>query len=226
MTDDIRRVTVRIGGTSYQLVSAEDEQYTRRIAARADEMIRRVMQNNPHLSQSMATVLALVNTIDDLSHVYSKLEKIEHSHKDNEKQTDETRQELKRMRELNWEMKKELLELRERCRAIDSAQAAAQQPSAQQLPEVQTDADPVAEAEPVVETAAEPIAETDDQTKENLSEETLQDYNQQNYTQTNLDEYIKDSSWTARREPAKPENEQPDLPQPQPDQPRPEQHDD
>jgi hypothetical protein len=30
-------------------------------------VIRRVMQNNPQLSQSMSTVLALVNAVDDLN---------------------------------------------------------------------------------------------------------------------------------------------------------------
>ena len=59
MTEKPKKINVMIGGIYYQLVSSEDDQYTRQIASRADEMIRRVMQDNPHLTQNMSSILAL-----------------------------------------------------------------------------------------------------------------------------------------------------------------------
>ena len=72
MAEEIKKIYARIGGMSYHLVTSENELYTRQIAAKADEMINRVMQNNPHLSQNMATILALVNAVDELNGLYAK----------------------------------------------------------------------------------------------------------------------------------------------------------
>ena len=77
MADEIKRISVRIGGMSYQLVSAENETYTRQIAAKADEMIRRVMQNNPQLSLNMSSVLALVNSPGRTGRVFRRLNALE-----------------------------------------------------------------------------------------------------------------------------------------------------
>jgi cell division protein ZapA (FtsZ GTPase activity inhibitor) len=111
--DEIKKCSVRIGGVYYQLVTAENEQYTRRIAARADEMINRVMQDNPQLSQAMSTVLALVNAVDELSRAYQQLKGMEGQHLDLDSKASEARRELGRLREQHWEMKKELLRITE-----------------------------------------------------------------------------------------------------------------
>src|SRR5512133_99571 len=94
---------------SYQLVSAENENYTRQIAAKADEMIRRVMQNNPQLSQNMSTVLAFVNTLDELAKAFQHMNALDSQRQESDRQSGEMRKELARLREQNWEMKKELL---------------------------------------------------------------------------------------------------------------------
>ncbi|NLM78306.1 MAG: cell division protein ZapA [Ruminococcaceae bacterium] len=111
--EELKKCEVRIGGMVYQLVTSENEIYTRQIASRADEMINRIMQDNPQLSQAMATVLALVNAVDDLTRAYQQMKDINNRQKDQEQKSTEARRELNRLREQNWEMKKELLRLNE-----------------------------------------------------------------------------------------------------------------
>jgi len=101
---------------SYQLVTAENDLYTRQIAAKADEMIHRVLQNSPQLSVNMCTVLALVNAVDEMTGLYQKLSSIDGQKNETEKQAGEARKELMRLREQNWEMKKELLRLNDLCK--------------------------------------------------------------------------------------------------------------
>ncbi len=115
MADEVKRVQVRIGSITYSLVSAEDEQYTRKVGTRADEMIQRVMQSNPQLSQQQATVLALVNAVDDLTRAYEKVRSEDNRQQQTDRQISEIRHELQRQREHNWEMKKEILALRQVC---------------------------------------------------------------------------------------------------------------
>ncbi len=67
MPDTVKRVNVRIAGVAYQLAATEDETHIRKMAAQADEMIRQVLLASPHLSQSMATILALVNAMDEVN---------------------------------------------------------------------------------------------------------------------------------------------------------------
>lgn len=115
MAEEIKKIYARIGGMSYHLVTSENELYTRQIAAKADEMINRVMQNNPHLSQNMATILALVNAVDELNGLYAKQTAVDNQKMEMEKQTSDVRKELMRLREQNWEMKKEILRLNDLC---------------------------------------------------------------------------------------------------------------
>ena len=115
MAEEIKKIYARIGGMSYHLVTSENELYTRQIAAKADEMINRVMQNNPHLSQNMATILALVNAVDELNGLYAKQTTVDNQKMEMEKQTSDIRKELMRLREQNWEMKKEILRLNDLC---------------------------------------------------------------------------------------------------------------
>lgn len=111
MENEARKINVRIGGMSYNLLSGESEQYTRQVAARADEMIRRVIMQSPHLSQQMTTILALVNAVDELSRQAAQLGLAEQQREATELKNAELRVELAKLRELNWEMKKEILRL-------------------------------------------------------------------------------------------------------------------
>lgn len=112
MENTPHKISVRIGGMSYNLVSSESESYTRQVAARADEMIRRVASSNPQLSQHMATVLALTNAVDETMRLSRHQTLAEQQRDTAELKTTELRTELAREREVNWELKKELLHLR------------------------------------------------------------------------------------------------------------------
>lgn len=129
--EEMKKCSVRIGGVVYQLVTLENESYTRQIASRADEMINRVLQDNPKLNQTMATVLALVNAVDELTRGYHQIKILEDQKSELEQKALEARHELNRMREQNWEMKKELLrqsELNRDYQALINKLTAAQEP--------------------------------------------------------------------------------------------------
>ena len=111
MADEIKRVHVRIANVAYQLAASENENYIRQMAVKADEMIRRVLQSSPQLSQNMATVLALVNAMDEISQNTSQVESALRQRDSLERQLAETKTELSRMREQNWEMKKDMLRM-------------------------------------------------------------------------------------------------------------------
>jgi cell division protein ZapA (FtsZ GTPase activity inhibitor) len=111
LADQTKRVHVRIANVAYQLAATENENYIRQMAAKADEMIRRVQQNSPQLSQNMATVLALVNAMDEISQTSNQAEIAQRQRDSLERQLAETKVELSRMREQNWEMKKDMLKM-------------------------------------------------------------------------------------------------------------------
>lgn len=209
LADEIKRIFVRIGGMSYQLVSAENENYTRQIAAKADEMIRRVMQNNPQLSLNMSTVLALVNSLDELSRLYLQLNTADSQKHETEKQAAESRKELNRLREQNWEMKKEILRLSALCKDYEA------------LLEKATAAETPAEPEPAApaEGKQEPVDFADEwaaiENMNSLAEtpieeepaghpaaepgETLPE-SARSLTQTNFEDYLRESGWQTSAE--------------------------
>ncbi len=126
MGKEAHRISVRIGGMFYNLVSGESEEYTRQIAAKADEMIRRVSMASPHLSQQMTVVLALVNAVDELTRLSNQQNVSGQQQQAAEQKSAELRTELAKARELNWEMKKEILRLSALLRegkATDSAKS-------------------------------------------------------------------------------------------------------
>ena len=73
-SEKIKKISVSIGGISYQLVSRENETYTREIARKADEMIRQMIQQHPSLSTMQAIILSMVNTIDALTKISGSLD--------------------------------------------------------------------------------------------------------------------------------------------------------
>jgi cell division protein ZapA (FtsZ GTPase activity inhibitor) len=173
LAEPIKRISVRIGGICYQLVSAENEAYTHQIAAKADEMIRRVMQNNPQLSLNMAAILALVNSLDELARTYQQHHVLESQKLDAEKQSGEARKELMRLREQNWDMKKEILRLNALQRDYEillAKSASATAPPAQE----------------------EEVDFTDDRA---YADESSGSGPSQNLNQTNLDDYLRENSW-------------------------------
>jgi cell division protein ZapA (FtsZ GTPase activity inhibitor) len=184
MAEVIKRIHVRIGGMSYQLVSSENEAYTRQIALKADEMIRRVMQNNPQLTLGMSTVLALVNTLDELARVGGQMGALENQRQESDRQAADLRKELARMREQNWEMKKELLRVNSLLKEYE-ALLARSVPAAtpdEKLAETAESAESAESAE-TVESAEPAESEDPDEKRQNRLE------------QTEIGEYLRENAW-------------------------------
>lgn len=190
-----QRISVRIGGIYYQLVSAEDERYTRQIAARADEMIRRVMQNNPQLSQNMSAVLSLVNTLDELARVRQQFAAQDEQRQQHDRQISEVRGELARMREQNWEMKKELLRLNNLCHDYEVLLQKAVLPGSK---EVDDDSDILIDGGDDTVYQEEV---TDSQPAPKTVEEPVEPERTQTLRQTNLDDYLRSNGWPQPIEP-------------------------
>jgi len=194
MADENKKISVRIGGIYYQLVSAEDEKYTRQIAARADEMIRRVMQVNPQLSQNMSAVLSLVNALDELMRVRQQFAGLDEQRQQFDRQLSDVRNELMRMREQNWEMKKEILRLNNLCHDYETLlQKAVISDSRidggpEDLPETNDNLVYLDE-----EPASQPMPKIAEEPAEPGKERPLQ--------QTNLDDYLRSNGWAHPVEP-------------------------
>lgn len=190
MADSIKRINVRIGGMNYQLVSAENENYTRQIAAKADEMIRRVMQNNPQLSLNMATTLALVNAQDELARIYQQFSSVDSQKTDSEKQMADTRKELMRLREQNWEMKKEILRLNGLCRDYEAL--------LEKMPDELPPQAPAADVDFTDDTAyaEEPAAVSIPDLRAAPQLASADPGPSAGLTQANLDDYLRENGWT------------------------------
>ncbi len=111
MPDTVKRVNVRIAGVAYQLAATEDETHIRKMAAQADEMIRQVLLASPHLSQSMATILALVNAMDEVNKFRRQSESLQKEKDSLTQQSQQLKTELDRIREQNWDMRKDQLHM-------------------------------------------------------------------------------------------------------------------
>lgn len=111
VADPLTHVQVTIAGITYQLVARENEANIRQLAVRADDMIRKVHQANPQLTQNMATVLSLVNALDELRQAESLAESARDQRNTLERHLAETTAELSKKREQNWDLKKDLLKM-------------------------------------------------------------------------------------------------------------------
>lgn len=107
-----RRIEVRIGGSQYTLLSGDDEAYARRIAAQADQLVRRILQTNPALNQGAALVLGLVNSIDESLRIETQVELLEGRLAETEGRVTEARTEMLRYKERAEATQSELQRLR------------------------------------------------------------------------------------------------------------------
>ncbi len=185
---------------SYQLVSAENEAYTRQIALKADEMIRRVMQNNPQLSLNMSTVLALINSLDEQSRIFQRLNALESQHGEADKQALELRNELQRIREQNWEMKKEMLRISSLVREYESLLAERTAMTAQPNTSIPADqhADTPNQNEPAlspVQPLPTDVETTIDAFVHNAPTNLEQPPAAERLKQTNLEDYLRENGW-------------------------------
>ncbi|NCA97870.1 MAG: cell division protein ZapA [Clostridia bacterium] len=157
MPEIVKRVNVRIAGVAYQLAATEDEAHIRKMAARADEMIRQVLLASPHLSQSMATILALVNAMDEVNKFRRQSEILQKERDSQAQQMQQLKTELDRVREQNWDMRKDQLhmqrliaEYEKRFEQIlsDASEHAAPNPDDGETGHSDNESEPIPEPEP------------------------------------------------------------------------------
>ena len=156
MPDTVKRVNVRIAGVAYQLAATDDEAHIRKMAAQADEMIRQVLLASPHLSQSMATILALVNAMDEVSKFRRHNETLQKEKDSLSQQAQQHKTELDRVREQNWDMRRDQLHMQ---RLIAEYEKRFEQILATADAQERTEAEPESEPEPEPIPESEPISE-------------------------------------------------------------------
>lgn len=119
-----KRISVSIGGISYQLISQENESYAREIARKADDTIHQIIQQHPSLSTTQAIVLAMVNMIDALTKLGNSLDEakkeIERIEEKSSKEIQsaqfnmtKAQHELFSLRDTDFELKKEIIRVNE-----------------------------------------------------------------------------------------------------------------
>jgi cell division protein ZapA (FtsZ GTPase activity inhibitor) len=126
-SDKPKKISVSIGGISYQLVSDETESYMKDIASKADEAIKKMLQNNPSLSNIQATVLAMVNLIDIMTKEMSEIDKMRARLEELSFSEAKAKHELYLQREHGFELKKEILRVNELNRQLELEVAALRQ---------------------------------------------------------------------------------------------------
>lgn len=119
MNEPVHRIHVKIAGIGYQLVASGKDDDIRLLAAQTDEIIQRVQKANPQLSQNMATVLALVNALDEVNATARQLDIVQTQRDTLEQRLTETQTELLRIREQNWDMRKDLLTMQRLLRDVE-----------------------------------------------------------------------------------------------------------
>ena len=115
------RVTVHIAGMQYRLVAGDHEQeaYIREIAMKAEQLIQHVQSNMPGLSMTSVTVLALVNALDESSKYEAEILDLKEKLEAFDQSQVKMRENYTHLREINWELKKEVLRLQS---VIDEAE--------------------------------------------------------------------------------------------------------
>ncbi|MDD4716687.1 MAG: cell division protein ZapA [Eubacteriales bacterium] len=107
------RIDVSIGGVTYHLLANENEEYMRMIAAKADEAYQAAMVANPSLSGMQNAVLLIINLMDSLEKISSEYDTVLEESKKAVGDLEACSKELYVQRDVNFEMKKELLRVNE-----------------------------------------------------------------------------------------------------------------
>jgi cell division protein ZapA len=104
-------VTVKINGIEYNLKGEEQDEYLHKVAGYVDKKLKNILDNNPKLSISSASVLSAINIVDDMFKVQEKqeelLEKVRQIDKtciDYEEQIGALKRQIRHMEEYNTEL--------------------------------------------------------------------------------------------------------------------------
>jgi len=107
------KVTVHIAGMQYRLFTkgGNDEGYIRFISDRADQMIHQLQKTMPGTSMMNISVLALVNAMDEINQLQEKYASLQDEMQQLLDSLDADKADFSELREINWELKKEVLRL-------------------------------------------------------------------------------------------------------------------
>lgn len=119
-------VSVHIAGMQYRLSAPDSsgESYVRMTAERADKMITRIQRAAPGMAMTSITVLALMNALDELQQMELRFHQLETDLADAKLTQEADRANYFHLREINWDMKKEILRLQS---VIDSFEKEAEE---------------------------------------------------------------------------------------------------
>lgn len=74
---DYKKVPVKINGREYHIACSEDEEYIQRVAYYIDRKLNQIINANPRLDVSMASVLTSLNLADQLFKAVELIEELE-----------------------------------------------------------------------------------------------------------------------------------------------------
>lgn len=74
---DYKKVPVKINGKEYHIACTEEEEYIQRVAYYIDRKLDQLLNANPRLDVSMASVLTSLNLADQLFKSVALIEKLE-----------------------------------------------------------------------------------------------------------------------------------------------------
>jgi cell division protein ZapA (FtsZ GTPase activity inhibitor) len=109
------KVIVHIGGMQHKL-SVEDhdgETYIRAVAEHADRIIDQIMQDNPGMNMMNVLILSVVNAVDEMFRSEQKGSAYDSKMEQTEYDLKSLKIEYIKQREINWELKKEVMRLKD-----------------------------------------------------------------------------------------------------------------
>lgn len=109
------KVIVHIGGMQHML-SVEDhdgETYIRAVAEHADRIIDQIILNNPGMNMMNVLILSLVNAVDEMFRSEKKGSTFDSKMEQTEYDLKSLKNEYIKQREINWELKKEVMRLKD-----------------------------------------------------------------------------------------------------------------
>jgi len=74
---DYKKVPIKINGKEYHIACTEEEEYIHRVAYYIDRKLNQIMNSNPRLDLSSASVLTSLNLADQLFRAVALIEELE-----------------------------------------------------------------------------------------------------------------------------------------------------
>ena len=117
--EEKKTVSVKIGNMTYQISAREDSKYIEEIAKEADELIHSIQANKPELNPINIAILALINALDQKTKLESSFLSDDQNKIAQQKDFDDLNAEKLQLRELCWNLKKELLYYKNLCEVYE-----------------------------------------------------------------------------------------------------------